>query len=409
MHQLQFVLAHALKTVPFYRNRLAPLADNISTGKELSMEMLASIPIMERSDIQAVGDQLVSAAIPQDHLPVKAISTSGSTGRPITVHETKVSQTFSSVLNLRNDLMHGRKLNGTLCGITAVPGGKIGKAIELGQAMLWPNHYNTGAQFLFDVTRSYDEQIEWLLRMQPDYLRSYPTNLNELLIQTELRGIRFPKLKGVLTVGESPNPALWQRCRETWGVPMVDAYAAKELGPIALQCPQHSHYHIHSENLIIEILDDNGRPCLPGETGRVIVTTLHNFSTPLIRYAIGDYAEAGEPCPCGRGLPVINRVLGRTRNMLTMPDGSKTCPARISNDLMAIDPILQLQLTQRSLEGIEVRLVVKHAITIREEEQMKNIIHQRFGYPFILSFVYVDDIPRSASGKFEEFRSEVTT
>ena len=108
---------------------------------------------------------------------------------------------------------------------------------------------------------------------------------------------------------------------EAWGVPLSDMYSGREVGYLALQCPQHDHYHVMSEGNFLEVLGDDGRPCQPGETGRVVVTTLHNYVMPLIRYEIGDFAEVGEPCPCGRGLPVLTRILGRQQNMLTLPTG----------------------------------------------------------------------------------------
>jgi phenylacetate-coenzyme A ligase PaaK-like adenylate-forming protein len=61
----------------------------------------------------------------------------------------------------------------------------------------------------------------------------------------------------------------------------------------------------------VEVLDEEGRPCAPGETGRVVATSLNNFAMPLIRYETGDTAEVGAPCPCGRGLPVLTRIMGR--------------------------------------------------------------------------------------------------
>ena len=76
----------------------------------------------------------------------------------------------------------------------------------------------------------------------------------------------------------------------------------------------------------MEVLDNHGRPCKEGETGRVVLTDLHNFTMPLIRYEIGDYAEVGPPCACGRGLPVLARILGRSRNMLTLPAGDRIWP-----------------------------------------------------------------------------------
>src|SRR3546814_11153852 len=88
----------------------------------------------------------------------------------------------------------------------------------------------------------------------------------------------------------------------------------------------HEVYHAQSENVLLEVVDDDGRPCGPGETGRVLITSLHNFATPLIRYELGDYAEVGSPCACGRGLPVIKQVLGRKRNRLILSDGRSGFP-----------------------------------------------------------------------------------
>jgi phenylacetate-CoA ligase len=104
---------------------------------------------------------------------------------------------------------------------------------------------------------------------------------------------------------------------------MVDMYTCQEAGYLALQCPDHPHYHVQSENVLLEVVDDQGLPCAPGEVGRVLVTSLNNFATPLIRYEIGDYAEVGAACSCGRGLPVLKRIMGRYRNLLTLPDGTR--------------------------------------------------------------------------------------
>ena len=96
-------------------------------------------------------------------------------------------------------------------------------------------------------------------------------------------------------------------------------YSSQEVGYIALECPTGESYHVQAENVLVEVLDDQDRPCSPGDVGRVVVTALHNFATPLLRYDIGDYAEVGAPCPCGRGLPALRRIMGRQRNMALLP------------------------------------------------------------------------------------------
>ena len=176
---------------------------------------------------------------------------------------------------------------------------------------------------------------------------------------------------------------------------------------IALQCPEHPHYHVQAESLLVEVLGSDGAPCGPGETGRLVVTPLNNFATPLIRYEIGDYAEVGEACSCGRGLPVLNRILGRVRNMATLPSGETFWPRFYSDDLAKVAPIRQVQLVPRSVHDIDVRLVVARPLTAEEEERLKSVILEYLGHPFTLGFTYVDEIPRSAGGKYEDFVSVV--
>ena len=128
---------------------------------------------------------------------------------------------------------------------------------------------------------------------------------------------------------------------------------------------------------------------------------------PLIRYELGDYAEVGEACACGRGLPVLTRVIGRHRNFLVMPSGEKRFPEawKMLSDIAP--EIRQFQLTQKTVEAIVIKLVVAAPVTKAKEQQLANYLTEKFSHEFDYKFVYVEDIPRGASGKFEEFISEV--
>src|SRR5262249_23061926 len=151
---------------------------------------------------------------------------------------------------------------------------------------------------------------------------------------------------------------------------------------LALQCPRSEQYHIQSEAALVEILNDEGWPCAPGEIGHVVATPLHNFAMPLIRYRIGDMAQAGAACACGRGLPVISRICGRVRNMLTLPSGSKHWPT-LGNMLRgSAGKIRQYQCIQRTSRQIDVRLVLRSAMTAEEENGLRASMHEALGYPF---------------------------
>jgi len=195
------------------------------------------------------------------------------------------------------------------------------------------------------------------------------------------------------------------------GVPLVDIYSTREVGYIALQCPNHEHYHIQSEHVFVEVLNDEGEPCGPGEVGKVLVSSLHNLAMPLIRYDIGDYVEVGPLCPCGRGLPVIKRILGRTQNMLVMPSGKRRWPllssTTIAGMLEVAPAIRQYQFVQKAPDLIELRLAVSQDLTSQQEASLVEWVHATFGAVFRVAFSYFDEVPRTAAGKFEEFICEV--
>ena len=252
-----------------------------------------------------------------------------------------------------------------------------------------------------------EEQIAWLQEYEPEYLLVHPTNLESLLRYSRETGFRPAGLRAVLTLGEVLEDDVRAACTETWGVAPTDSYSCKEVGMIACQCPEHAHYHVQSESLLVEILDETGAPCAPGATGRVVLTDLHNFASPLIRYEIGDYAEVGETCSCGRGLPVLTRILGRTRNMLRLPDGGEMWPRLGTRRIGRIPAVRQIQIVQPKLERLVVRYVAAGELSDADRTALRAAVAAAVPVPMEIELVPVEDIPRSASGKFEEFLCEV--
>jgi phenylacetate-CoA ligase len=251
-------------------------------------------------------------------------------------------------------------------------------------------------------------QLAWLQRQAPQYLLSYPSNIAELARLSLSRGITLPGLLQVRTFGEMLAPEVRQLCREAWNVPLVDMYSANEIGYIALQCPGHEHYHVQSESVLVEILDSHGRACAPGETGRIVVTDLHNVATPLLRYEIGDYAEVGSPCACGRGLPVLSRIAGRVRNMLVTAEGKRFWPRLSSRKFREIAPVLQHQVVQKQFDLVELRLVTAAALDRAQEESLGALVLAGMPQGTRLEIRYLEEIQRGSGGKFEDFICEVS-
>ncbi|WP_158498778.1 phenylacetate--CoA ligase family protein [Magnetospira sp. QH-2] len=400
LSQAEVLLAHAAQVVPFYRDRLAVLK-GIKRGT-MNMEHWRRIPILKRSDIQEHRAALVAKKLPVGHGKTLEVRTSGSTGRPISVLTTLVTRTVFAALNLRYHVWHGRDFEKKSARITR---GKTAKQVP--PTASWVPGYPSGPPLSFNVMNPVPEQLDWLIKEQPGYLLTYPSNLTALLRHSEERGARVPGLLAVATMGEVLEPETRDLCRRVWDTPLADAYSSQELGMIALQCPDHDSYHVQSENILLEVLDDDDVPCPPGQVGRLVLTDLHNFALPLIRYDIGDYGVLGEACSCGRGLPVLRRVIGRTRNMVQLPSGDRLWPSIPSKVLTDIAPIRQFQLVQQKMDEIEVRLVVPEPLAEATEEKVRACLRDLLGYAFKLPITYLDEIPRAANGKYEDFRSEL--
>lgn len=404
--QLLAMLTHAMQTVPYYRQRYAALKLDM-TAKSL-LEAWTSLPILTRTEVQEAGQALCSTAVPAAHEAVAVVQTSGSTGHPVQVWSTGLTRFFWQAFTVREHLWHQRDVTGKLVAIRpdrqSAPGGVMAESWGPPMDLL----FTTGPSALLHSNTAIDAQVTWLREQQPTYLLSLPTNLQALAEGCRVGGVSLPSLREVRSYGETLRPALRQQLQETWGVSVTDVYSAQEIGYIALQCPETDHYHLQSEHLVIEVLDEDGFPCPPGATGRVVLTTLLNFASPLIRYALGDYVEVGVPCVCGRGLPVIRRVLGRERNLIVLPDGRCHWPSFPEHDWMPIAPIRQLQLVQKTPQHIEARIVAPRPLTEQEQVRLTDVLNASLGYPFLFSFTYHEALVRGKNGKFEDFVSEVS-
>jgi phenylacetate-CoA ligase len=128
---------------------------------------------------------------------------------------------------------------------------------------------------------------------------------------------------------------------------------------------------------------------------------------PLLRYELGDAAEFDPaPCPCGRGLPVLKRILGRVQEMLRLPGGEARWPLLSAKDLAALlaaAPIRQYQIAQRAPDEIELRLVTARPLDAGEEDALRRWMRRKFAYPFAVSLAYFDDLPLARGGKFPDF------
>lgn len=374
------------------------------TGEALaSPDGFAALPPIERRWFQSEPD-IESDAVPRGHEPFGVAVTSGSTGEVLRVRRTRANQLVWLAMLLREHVWQGTDFSVPLATMRAT-NPRIARFPDWGPPVSLL--YETGPALTLPIGLEGDVVLDQLLAFRPGNLVIYPNALHVLLEAVERRGAALDGLQAIRTVGEVVTPALRERTRAALGLEIADAYTSQEAGYLALQCPASGLYHLMAESALVEVLRADGSVCGEGETGRVAVTDLHNFATPVVRYLIGDLAEVGPPCPCGRGLPTLTGIVGRNRNLIRYPDGTRRWPSHGGfgpQGYLKLVPILQYQCVQSEPDLIEMRLVTVRPLRPDEEQLVVERMQAALGFPFRIEFRYFEGrLPVPSSGKFEDF------
>lgn len=398
LHQARLLLRHHVDRNPWFAARIA--AAGLTPDMITSTEAFRRIPMLKRGDIQRAGDAFYATEVPKSHEPIMEIKTSGSTGEPVVVRKTNVNALFWGVHAIRDHHWAKRDQRGKISSIRA-------DIFTYAESPSWGMPMSmitrTGPAQGMPASMDIAEQLRRVREFKPSILLIYPNNLNAFLDEWEA-GWDMDYIKHIKTIGETVSPELRARTKAITGLSIEDNYSSNEMGCMAIQCPDHNHYHIMSETVILEILDDDGNPCKPGETGRVVVTDLHNFISPLIRYDIGDFAVPGEPCTCGRGLPVLQRVVGREHSIIKRPDGTRGWPIFYGAKMNGIAPVRQYQFIQHTINDIEFRCYTDDPLTPEQESGLIALVQEALGHPFNINLIqYRERLPTTKVGKFQEF------
>ena len=394
-HQLIKVVAHHVNTSPFFSKRIR--ASGIKP-QEIDAAHMERLPILSRQDIISAGEDLFSTKIPESHGKYGEVKSSGSTGEPVTVRATNIVSTFFHAYTAQEISWSRRDPKNKLAIVRA-------GQFETKEYPNWshPLIPDTGPLCLINIITDIKEQARVMAEFKPDMLSVYPSNLSALIDYWEETGSK-PALKHIKCVGETVTDKLRERVQQMFNLKIEDVYSSQELGTIAMPCDR-GLYHTTDQNLIVEVLDDDNNPVAEGETGRVVVTDMHNYATPLIRYDTGDWAVRGGKCSCGRGLKTLERVMGRTRNLILRADGRRYWPmvGMYNFDELSFE-IRRYQVIQLDRKTIEYKLVTDEPLTAEQEAEMKALGNKALGDEFDIVISRFDKPwPLAPNGKHEEF------
>lgn len=407
--QLERLIRHTWEQVPFYRSRLEEAG--FDPQRPLGWDVFHRLPPLARVELLENFETLQARQLPEGHGETTVRESSGSTGQVVRVLYTEPVRLMWNALTLRDHLWHRRQLSGSLFAVRAIHGAKEVDSRGTRSRSWGPptdQFYRTGPASMFDCRLDPAILLAKAQRLAPRYILTFPSVIEGLARTALEKGITLPSVEHVITISEMLRPEIRAVTRKALGLSIVDMYSSVELGYMALQCPVSENYHIQSESVLVEVVDDLGRPCPPGVMGRVWVTSLLNFGSPLIRYEILDYAELGEKCSCGRGLPVLRNIHGRSRNLIRMPDGSRQRPSLWSDEWSEIAPIRQVQLIQKEIDRFEVLYVMDRGLDSGETARLEKSLTQALGgHALRFSFHQRTELIRGDNGKFELIRSEV--
>ena len=381
-------------------------------------ETLAALPVMTKLDALDAGDALIAKHLPPGDQPVSWWESSGTTGRPFRTLHSRHSVGMFPLLAQRSARWHRLDPSGTCADMRIprlLPRHATGRELLPGEAArleTWRDvqDFATGPYLGISVMTPVEERIAWLRQERPDYLMAYAGTL-ELLALAADEELPAPSLKAVIAISEQLTPSMRSFVERRFKVPVHQVYGLTEFGLVAVRC-EAGRYHVHREHCLVEILDENGRPCAPGETGFVIVTGLRNFAMPLLRYNTGDLAEATDGhCPCNRTLPSFGEITGRYGRIAHLPPGTMLPVLALREAIEGMPDhirrgLREFQIHQYADKRMELRLVSRSPLSEAFYAHIRAAWAKatEAGAPE-LAIVSVDDIPKT-SGKSEVFTSD---
>ena len=410
----RLLLGHCLRNVPYYRERLTAagfVPEYLST-----MEDLRRLPLLPRGTFQERFADFHADALPPDTVFTGEYETSGTSGVAVKVYRTNVTDQWWLALHLRDLEWSGIDPRGSLAAVRYVEPAageeerkrRPKEIVSSHRPPQLPRLIETGPVHVMDIHEDPRRQLAWLRRLAPNYLLSYASDLNFLAGLVLEEGKRLPSLKAIRNISETLTDEVRARVEAAFGVPVHNLYSCGEAGYVASPCPEGRGLHVHAEHVLLEVLDADGRPCPPGRAGRVVLTALHNYLTPLIRYEIMDEAVMGEsPCPCGRGLPLLTKVRGKVRPLFRLPDGRVKHASGLIEQLYHLEGIHQYQIVQRAIDHFLVRVAPGRAWTPEHPERIRRLVLEHVGAPVRVEVEVRERLELPECGKLIDVISEL--
>lgn len=405
-HQWSLVrglIQHAVATTKFYAARFVDagvLPDDIR-----SFEDFRRLPLLTKQDLRQHGGEMLSSLYDRRDLRIK--KTSGSTGVSVKILADEDAMQFKRGATLRSDEWTGWRLGERVGMVWGNP-----EYVKRG----WRGHLRNSLleRAVYLDTLKMDERamqvfLEKIRTLRPTLYFGHAHSLYLFAEYAGAHGGPGYAPKGIISSAMVLHQFQREAIEKVFGCKVTNRYGCEEVSLIACECEEHRGLHINSDGVYVEVIDGNGKPCPPGEPGSLVVTDLRNRAMPILRYKVGDVGVMSERrCPCGRGLPLLDRLEGREADYVLTPDGQLISGISLTeNFAMLVPGIEQLQIVQEAIDDIRFRIVKGSEYGESSVEKIGSLTRERFGPDVKHEIEYVETIPQEPSGKYRFCISKV--
>ncbi len=396
LESLQSLLQHAQKTCSYYTEDWNARRLNVSQVKSLAD--FSAWPLLTRDVIRRHRLKMRTTA------DVKRMTkaTGGSSGEPLQFDLDSGSNDRRTAMTYRGYGWAGAAPGTKQLYIWGTAVGKVPgwKRLKMDLHHRFDRHLILSC-FEFTPERM-RQHFERMNRYRADVIVAYTNPLYEFARFLKRESLKPVRPNSIVVGAEKLHDFQREVIEEVFGAPIFETYGSREFMLIGAECEHHTGLHLSMENLLVEILNDDGSPTPHGEEGNVVITDLFNYGMPFIRYVNGDRAVAGfDMCPCGRGLPLLKKVVGRQLDTLETPDGRKIPGEFFPHLIKEFPAIRRFQIVQEKLESITLKLVVDGGLTLAEREQLLGEVRKCTGTQVDIRLQMVDDIPLTNAGKLK--------
>ena len=409
--QLRNLLKHAYERSTFWRERIGT--------KKISNITLSDLPILSRSEVVEQVRKEGSLLRQSDGLQVSSSRTSGSTGVPVQFFVSWMNAHYHRVRSHAQYFIEGRDLSKNLTDVRPYIMSKSSNNHRLNIDGL---HITTGNTWLGPLGQLFKGgQSKKILYLKPNldalfyemsrdeigYLLIPSPFLEASLINQDVGFLKKHNIEILLPRSAALSTEFRDKLHSN-SIKIRDNYSAEEVGFIAFEC-EHvpGFYHIAHSNVIVETIKHGSPPIDGKQLDRVLITHLHSYATPFIRYDIGDLANLFDECKCGHKGPSISNIYGRSKNFIKHSDGRLTSFVVPVAELLPIVAFDEHRITQKTINTLLVELSGCGNVSETQREKLAHLLRKRAGQEFQVELRIVDEINWGQSSKKLAFISEV--